>query len=165
MRIHPTVGLAVLFACSVAGCGSAGPQPEDIYKGIISVVKQAASAMQEIQDESSAESALAKLEKIAERHVELSRQMRGPNVSPDEREKLIDRYWKQEGEAVDELTRAATAAKKRAPRHAERIDAFLGKLGIHQTTTIPKGAIGFARTSSTSPPSSRCLVCIGERHS
>jgi SOS response regulatory protein OraA/RecX len=134
MRTHPTVGLAVLLACSVSGCGSAGPQPEDIYKGIISVVKQAASAMQEIKDESSAESALAKLEKIAERHDELSRKMRAPTVSADEREKLIDRYWKQEGEAVDELTRAAATAKKRAPRHAERIDALLGKLGIHQTT-------------------------------
>jgi hypothetical protein len=50
--------------------------------------------------------------------------MKGLNLSPDESEKLIDKYWKKEGDATDEMTRAANAAKKRAQaRRAHRRDS------------------------------------------
>ena len=144
MNTHLTLGVVVLLLGGVTGCGSSGSKnggaagPEGTYQELIAVKKEAAAALTEIKDEASAESALPKLEKTADRYAALSRQMRALNLSADEREKLIDRYWRQEGEAGDKLARAATAAQKRAPRHAERIGGFLGKFGIAQTT-IPRG--------------------------
>jgi len=132
MRTHRILAFAVLFSSGVAGCGSTSP--EDTYQAIISVKKEATAALKGIKDEASAESALGKLEEIAGQYADLKRRMKGFSLSADESEKLIDKYWKQEGEAGDELTRAAAAARQQAPRHAERITAILGKLGIHQTT-------------------------------
>jgi hypothetical protein len=132
MRIQKTRCVAVLLLSVVAGCGSANP--DGTYKAIIAVKKQAASAFEEIKDDTSAESVLPKVDRFADRYVDLMQQMKGFNLSGDQSEKLIDTYWKQEGEAGDELTRAVTAAKKRAPRHAERMTAILKKMGILQTT-------------------------------
>jgi hypothetical protein len=140
MNKYLTLGVAVLLLGVVTGCGSGSPTdsgpagPEGTYQALIAVKKEATAACAEIKDEASAESALPKLEKIADRYAALKGQMRAFNLSPDESEKLIDRYWRQEGQAGDELARAVTAAQKRAPQHAERIAGILGKFGIAQTT-------------------------------
>ena len=130
-----TIGVVLLLLGDVPGCGSGGP--DSTYKDIISVKQQATAVFETIKDEASADSALPKLEKITDQYAELSRKMKAFNLSPDASEQLIDKYWKQEGEAGDELARAATVAKKRAPQHAERINTILGKFGMAQTT-IPK---------------------------
>jgi len=147
-KTHLSVGVAVLLLGGVTGCGSADPKnggsadskhsgsagPEGTYQELIAVKKQATATFTEIRDQASAESTLPKLEEIAARYAALTGQMRAFNLSPDESEKLIDRYWRQEGEAGDELARAATAAQKRSPRHAGRIETILGRFGITRTT-------------------------------
>ncbi len=144
-KTNLTIGVAVLLLGGVTGCGSTDPKnsgsagPEGTYQDIIAVKKEATATLMEIKDEASAESALPKLEKIADRYVALNGQMRAFNLSPAESEKLIDRYWKQEGEAGDELVRAARAAQKRAPRHAGRIDEILKRFGIAHTTIEGRG--------------------------
>jgi hypothetical protein len=142
-------GLLLWLLSGVAGCGSAGPKtdgaagpktngaattPDEAYKGVISVQKQAASALAEIKDEASAESTLPKLEKLAALYAELDQQLKGFKLTPDEHGKLIDRHESQAGPASQELSRAARAAKKRAPEHAQRITKLLGKFGMYQTT-------------------------------
>ena len=148
MKRHPTLGLAALLLGGLTGCSGAGPKdggasgPEGTYQQLIAVKQEATAACAEIKDEASAESALPRLERIADRYDALNGQMRAFNLSPDESEKLIDRYWRQEGEAGDKLARAVTAARERAPRHAARLVAILGRFGIAQTTIqggTPKG--------------------------
>jgi len=146
-KTHLTLGVAVLLLGGVTGCGSADPKggseepksggsagPEGTYQELIAVKKEATAAFAEIKDPASAESTLPKLEKIADHYAALIGRMKAFNLSPEESEKLIDRNWKQEGEAGTDLTRAANAAQKRAPGYAGRIEAILGRFGIAQTT-------------------------------
>jgi hypothetical protein len=153
-RVWATLGTAVLVLGGVTGCGSSDPKngvpaeprnsraasPENTYQEIISVKKEATTILTEIKDQASAESTLPKMEKIADRYAALTGQMKAFNLSPDESEKLIDKYWKQEGAAGDDLVRAATAAQKRAPGYASRIEAILGRFGIARTTI--EGGVG-----------------------
>jgi hypothetical protein len=153
-KTHLTLGVAVLLLSGVTGCGSADPKssdsadpknggpagPEGTYQELIAVKKEATAAFAEIRDQASAESALPKLEKVADRYAALIGRMRAFNLSPDESEKLIDGHWKREGEAGDDLARAANAARERAPRYAGRIEAILGRFGIAQTTI--EGGVG-----------------------
>ncbi len=100
-KTNLTIGVAVLLLCGVTGCGSANPKnsgsagPEGTYQDIIAVKKEATATLMEIKDEASAESALPKLERIADRYAALNGQMRAFNLVGRERE--VDRQVLEAG--------------------------------------------------------------------
>jgi uncharacterized protein YoxC len=123
MRKLLTFGFSLVLVCGLSGCDSSA---ETTIKEMIAAVEDLTKIFESITDKASAEAALPKLQKAAERVHELGQKVKNLKVTKGEQEKL-QKYLSQMETAAKKLATAAINATMKAPDKAKDIMAALTK--------------------------------------
>jgi hypothetical protein len=136
MRQWIILGLAGVVSAAT-GCG--GSSADSLMKDELANMKDVASILEGIKDDSSAEAALPKLEKAADRAAELSKKAEALKLS-DEQKKQLEARYKTEAQGLShKVFTLMTEAQGKAPQKAKQLQALMPRLGYAQTTFATVG--------------------------
>ena len=131
MRTHLWYGLLLVLLVGASGCGGG---PEAIKKDQIWVTREITVILEGIKDDASADAAIAKLDKAADRLAELNKRFSEQSLSKEEGLKLME-YAQETADTQKKMDAAQTKALAAAPGKSKQIAAAMAK-------TTPKFNIG-----------------------
>ena len=120
------LGLALVLLCGVSGCGSS--EAEEAAKDLIATMNELTAILNGIKDDASADAAIPKIEKQAEKMSVLNRKMKLNKLTAEEDKKLEEKYRAQVAEAGKKLAGAMASAIQKAPRKAQQILAAVSRV-------------------------------------
>lgn len=140
MRPTMVLGIGAVLLASVSGCG--GSAPDALMKEQLAGMQEAAAILETIKDESSAEAALPKLEKVAARVEATNKKGKEElKMSDDDKKKFLAKYQTQAQEVSHKVALLLQDAQAAAPQKAKRFEEIKTKLGY---THAPFKAVGTA---------------------
>jgi hypothetical protein len=121
-----TLGVVLVAACGLGGCG--GSKAENAIKESIATVNEMAQALESVKDDASADAAIPRLQKAAQRFQEIAKQRAAFKLDPTEEKRLQEQYMPEMSKAMQKLIVAATSAAFKAPKKARDMTAALAKV-------------------------------------
>ena len=112
-------GVCLFLLCGVSGCGSSGP--DATMKESIVVMNDLSSILEGIKDNATADQAIPKIEKQADRMKELRKKMQELKLSTEEEKKLEEKYKPETDKARERMQKAMKQALTNAPTKAMTI--------------------------------------------
>jgi hypothetical protein len=127
MRKVLLVGFVLVASFGLGGCGS---KAENAFKESIAAVNEMAQAFESVKDDASADAAIPRLQKAAQRFQDIAKQRAALKLDPSEEKRLQEQYMPEMSKAMQKLIVAATSAAFKAPKKARDMTAALAKVKL-----------------------------------